>query len=88
MKRINDWLIDQFGHIHGSVVDEEGNFVTPINTSRVVKREGNIVTTRSGSHYELLNALESHMGRYILDKYFNGAPDALAAIDYRIINHD
>ena len=87
MKRINDWLIDEYACIHGTVVDSEGAAVTGITTSRVVNREGNIVITRTGSRYELLKALESHMGRFILDRYFDGAADELAAIDHRIINH-
>ena len=88
MKRINDWLIDSFGSIRGTVVNEEGEAVSPIATSRVVERDGAIVTTRNGSRYELLTPLESHMGRFVLDKYFGGAKDALAAVDYRILNHD
>ena len=88
MKRVNGWLIDSFGSIRGDVVDSEGTRLTGIRTSRVVKRDGNIVTTHSGSRYELLEPSSVHMSRYILDMWFDGATDALAAIDHRIINHE
>lgn len=88
MRRINDWLIDSFGCIHGTVVDPEGAFVTRISTSRVVKRDGNIITTRSGSNYELLEPSSSHMNASLLEMYFDGATDALSAIDHRILKHD
>lgn len=87
MKRINDWFIDSFGSIRGNVIDSEDKFVTVIHTSRVVKREENVVTTRSGSHYELLEPA-AIMDRLFLDKFYEGAADALAAVDYRILNHD
>lgn len=88
MKRITDWFIDSHGSIRGSVIDSEDRFVTVITTSRVVKRDGNVVTTRSGSHYQLLEPSAIHMDRLFLDKFFDGAADALAAVDYRILNHD
>lgn len=88
MKRINHWLIDSFAAIRGEVVDEEGRLITEIHTSRVVSRDGNIVTTRSGSKYELLEPSGIHMHPDILSMWFDGAKDPLAAIDYRIINHD
>lgn len=84
MKRINEWLIDSRGSIYGNVVNEEGEFVSPIKTTRVVKREGNVITTRSGSHYELLEASSVHMDRLMLDRYHDGAESPLAAIDLRI----
>lgn len=87
MKRINDWFITSYGSIRGNVIDSENKFVTAIQTSRVVKREGNVVTTRSGSHYELLEPA-AIMDRLFLDKFYEGAADALAAVDYRILNHD
>ena len=88
MKRINQWLIDSFGSIRGDVVDAEGKRLTGIHTSRVVKREGNIVTTQSGSHYELLEACSVHMSEFVLQRYHDGASDPLAAVDHRILNYD
>lgn len=88
MKRINEWLINSYGQIRGVVVDADGATVTGISTSPVVKREGNIVTTQSGSRYELLEAMMPHMDQFILDKYFGGAADPLAAIDYQIANRE
>lgn len=84
MKRIDEWLVDSQGSIRGIVVDSDRKYVTPIHTSRVVHRDGNVVTTRSGSHYELLEPCKVHMDRYVLDAYFDGAKDPLAAIDYSI----
>ncbi len=88
MKQLDDWLIDGYGSLRGNVLDADGKFVMAVHTSTVVKREGNVVITRSGSRYQLLEPSKIHMDRFMLDKFFGGAADALAAIDYRIFNHD
>lgn len=49
MNRIDHWIPDTAGHIRGDV-KENGK---GIRTSRIVSRVGNIITTKSGSQYEL-----------------------------------
>jgi len=80
MKRIIYWSIDHFGSIRG---DTDGEDIDRgIRTSPVVARDGNIVTTRSGSKYELIDPPHPFMADpETLRQHWNGATSPLDAVD-------
>lgn len=89
MQKINTWLIDGVGSIRGFTVKLGDDRETGIRTSPVVSRDGNVVTTKSGSQYELVDPPHWHMSdRDVVRLNFGGETDPLKAIDYRIANRD
>ena len=80
MRELNNWDI-QRGGISGE--DETGKRIL---TSRIVSREGDVVTTKTGSKYKLL---ECHKDAYIRlqeirDLYWEGAEDEWECLDVQI----
>ncbi len=58
---IENWLVTS-GNLHGDVNGQ------PLTTSHAVKRDGRIVTTRSGSLYELGNCNPAYDDQFWIDK--------------------
>jgi hypothetical protein len=80
MKKIIHWAITSSGSIRG---DTDGEPIDRgIHTSPVVSRDGNIVTTCSGSRYELIDPPHPFMtDPETLRQHWNGATSPLDAVD-------
>lgn len=80
MRRIIHWSINHAGSIRG---DTDGEPIDRgIRTSPVVSRDGNIVTTASGSKYELIDPPHPYMtDPETLAQNWNGATSPLDAVD-------
>ena len=76
---IDYWIPDAFRCIHGRI---EGK--RDIRTSRVLKRDGKVVTTKSGSRYELGTPHSSLTDVTLRRKRYGGAKSVYGAIDYCI----
>jgi hypothetical protein len=80
MKKITHWSIDHFGSIRGDTIGEPID--KGIRTSPVVARDGNVVTTRSGNRYELVDPCNPFLADpELLKRNWKGATSALDAVD-------
>jgi hypothetical protein len=80
MRKIVHWSIDQLGSIRGDTIGEAHD--RGIRTSPVVSREGDIVVTRSGNRYQLVDPPHPYMTDIeCLNLHWFGATDPLDAID-------
>ncbi len=82
IKVISNWLINAHGKISGTIKGSE-DF---ISTSRAVSREGDVVTTKSGSNYRV-DTESPHP--FIADhdlrtEHYGGASTVIEALDYAI----
>lgn len=88
MRRITDWVIDGYGSIRGDLLNEDGEREKGIKTSRVVERIGNVVKTKSGNQYQLIEPQPIMIDKESLHRFFHGATDHWDAIDKRIASRD
>ncbi len=83
MRQIETWLVDGGAHILGELVGSE-EYSPDIRTSHVVSREGSIVTTASGSQYELVGEPHPYMTNPDILRQWDNATGPFDAIDKMI----
>lgn len=81
MKQVTNWAIDVEGRLIGDITIENRS----VRTTAVVSRDGNIVTTKTGTQYELSDSPHGLMSEQVFrDRFYGKTESALDAVDFII----
>ena len=73
---IDQWCLNNTGHLYGKLVGQR-----EIRTSAVVERDGDVVTTKSGSRYRLGSPHAVIADSKLRKEHYEDASTAYAVID-------